>query len=457
MEAVPPRRRRDLRPRRERRRQAGGRSTPAPASGSHPSHSAPKPRERPPRAAQNRLHVAATRSYFLCRPCHTTSASLQSRETVLANARLVLETETVPGSLLVRDGRIAAVDTGTTVPRGAEDLRRRPPRPRPDRAPHRQPRAPPRAAPGRGLAAGSAILAHDAELAGCGITTVFDALRVGSLVDAGKVGYGKYARPIATAITAMAATASSASATASTSAPRSAPRPSSELAEFHDGDGVGIVSLMDHTPGQRQFTDIARQRTYAVGRRGLTDDEFEAHVAAMRGPPARVAPRHEAAIVAAARRLGATLASHDDTTLAHVAASAAHGARIAEFPTTSPPPAPAAPPASPSSPAPPTSSAAARTPATSPPAALADAGLLDILSSDYAPASLLAAAVALGREAGDLALGLAPSPPPRPRRRPRRPRPPRPRPRRRPPAHPPRPAASPSPPAPGSRAAASPD
>ena len=38
--------------------------------------------------------------------------------------------------------------------------------------------------------------------------------------------------------------------------------------------------------------------------------------------------------------------------------------------------------------------------------ALADAGLLDILSSDYAPASLLAAAVALGRAAGDLAAGL---------------------------------------------------
>ena len=38
---------------------------------------------------------------------------------------------------------------------------------------------------------------------------------------------------------------------------------------------------------------------------------------------------------------------------------------------------------------------------------LADAGLLDILSSDYAPASLLLGAVRLGLEAGDLARGLA--------------------------------------------------
>ena len=37
--------------------------------------------------------------------------------------------------------------------------------------------------------------------------------------------------------------------------------------------------------------------------------------------------------MAEARRLGAVLASHDDTTEAHVAASVRHGARIAEFPT----------------------------------------------------------------------------------------------------------------------------
>ena len=260
---------------------------------------------------------------------------LQSRETVLANARLVLETETVAGCLLVRDGRIAAVDTGTTVPRGAEDLDGDLLSPglielhTDNLERHLEPR------PGVVWPQASAILAHDAELAGCGVTTVFDALRVGSLVDAGKVGYGKYARPIATAITAMAGDgllrlrhgihlrAEVCSETLE-----------GELAEFHEGDGVGIVSVMDHTPGQRQFTDIARQRTYAVGRRGLTDDEFEAHVAAMCALSARVAPRHEAAIVAAARRLGATLASHDDTTEAHVAASATHGARIAEFPTT---------------------------------------------------------------------------------------------------------------------------
>ena len=81
---------------------------------------------------------------------------------------------------------------------------------------------------------------------------------------------------------------------------------------------------MDHTPGQRQFTDISKLRDYATGRRGMTEAEFQAHVArADRASAPRIGARHEAAAVAAARRLGATLASHDDTTAAQVAASAA--------------------------------------------------------------------------------------------------------------------------------------
>ena len=43
----------------------------------------------------------------------------------------------------------------------------------------------------------SAIIAHDAELASVGITTVFDALRVGSVVSKAKGNYGEYARALA--------------------------------------------------------------------------------------------------------------------------------------------------------------------------------------------------------------------------------------------------------------------
>ena len=331
----------------------------------------------------------------------------QQSDLALGNARLVLAGEVVTGSVLVRDGRIAAVEPGTRVPAGAEDcegdwlapglielltdiLVR-----------HLEPR------PGVRWPEGPAILAHDAELAGTGITTVFDALRVGSLVGS-KAGYGKYARPLADAINRMhGAGALRLRHRLHLRAETCSETLLEELDEFGRDDGIGILSLMDHTPGQRQFTDMAKLRDYATGRRSMSDLEFEAHLGRLAALRAANGERHEAAAVAAAARLGATLVSHDDTTAEHVTTSANHGARIAEFPTTV------------------EAAAACRERGIAvmmgapnllrggshsgnvAAAALAEAGLLDILSSDYAPASLLIGAVRLGEIAGSMAAGIA--------------------------------------------------
>ena len=118
-------------------------------------------------------------------------------QTILANARLVLPDEVVHGAIRIQDGQITAIDTGNAVPHGALDCegdlvmpglielhtdnleRHIEPRPRVN-WPH-----------------ASAIIAHDAELSGVGITTVFDALRVGSVVSKAKGNYGEYARALA--------------------------------------------------------------------------------------------------------------------------------------------------------------------------------------------------------------------------------------------------------------------
>ena len=42
-------------------------------------------------------------------------------ETCLANARLVLPNEVIHGSLVMRDGVIAEIDQGRSVPKGAID------------------------------------------------------------------------------------------------------------------------------------------------------------------------------------------------------------------------------------------------------------------------------------------------------------------------------------------------
>ncbi len=67
--------------------------------------------------------------------------------------------------------------------------------------------------------------AHDAELASVGITTVFDALRVGSVVSNAKANYGEYARALADEILDLRARGACASATSCTCGPRSAARP----------------------------------------------------------------------------------------------------------------------------------------------------------------------------------------------------------------------------------------
>ncbi len=327
----------------------------------------------------------------------------------LANARLVLEHDVVHGRLRVEGGRIVAVERGRVVPAGAIDcdgdllapglvelhtdnLER-----------HLQPR------PGVAWPAGPAVAAHDAELAGCGITTVFDALRVGSFSGQRRSAYGeRYARHLCDALGALRGSgALRIRHLLHLRAELCSEALGEELDEFGEGDGIGILSLMDHTPGQRQFTELTTLRRFAKERDGMSDEAFAAHVAELQALGARVGARHRDLAVAAARRLGAIVASHDDTTAEHVAASAAAGARLAEFPTTR--------------------LAAAESRARGiavmmgapnilrggshsgnvAAEELARDGLLDILSSDYAPASLLQGALRLAEITGDLAAGFA--------------------------------------------------
>ena len=329
-------------------------------------------------------------------------------ELVLANARLVLPDEVRHGAILVRGGVIAAMDDGARVPPGAVDcggdliapglielhtdnLER-----------HLTPR------PGVDWPHASAVIAHDRELAGTGITTVYDALRIGSLLRDDARGRGRYARALASEILELRRLgALKISHFLHLRAEICSETLVDELEEFGATDRIGIVSLMDHTPGQRQFADLGQLRTYLRGKYGMNDSEFDDHVARQQALGAQVRRPHEMATVAAAKTYGATLASHDDTTAHQVAVSAAHGVRLAEFPTTLE--------------AAHACHAAQIAVMMGAPnlirggshsgnvaaAELAAQGRLNILSSDYVPAALLQAAVRLGQDSGDLARGFA--------------------------------------------------
>lgn len=331
-----------------------------------------------------------------------------TRETILANATLVLPDETLSGQVRIVDGKITDIAEGRDVPTGAEDCggdlvmpglielhtdnleRHIEPRPKVD-WPH-----------------AAAIIAHDAELASVGITTVFDALRVGSVVSNAKANYGEYARSLANEILGLRNEgALKISHFLHLRAEVCSETLVDELEKFGPEDRIGIVSLMDHTPGERQFRDLTQLRKYVMGKHGFSEAEFHTHVAAQKALSGRHGAAHEAAAVAAARRYGAVLASHDDTDVSHVVRSARHGAHFAEFPTTV---------------------EAARAcnahgikvmmgapnlirggshSGNVAAADLAEAELLDIVSSDYVPSSLLSAALMLGDLWGDISRGIA--------------------------------------------------
>ncbi|EIE49236.1 phosphonate metabolism protein PhnM [Salipiger aestuarii] len=329
-------------------------------------------------------------------------------EIIFANAQLVLEGEVIRGAVRVRDGRIAAVDQGGGVPSGAvecdgdllipglielhtDNLERHiQPRPKVD-WPHL-----------------AAILAHDAELAGVGITTVFDAMRVGSVISDGRTDYRKYARPVASEVMAARnAGMLKISHLLHLRAEVCSETLLEELDEFTNADRVGILSIMDHTPGQRQFRDLSKLKQYVCGKHGMSEAQFAEHVAGLTAIHARLGAAHETGAVAAARRLGAVLASHDDTLSQHVAASAGHGVQLAEFPTT------------------PEAAQACHDHGIAvmmgapnlirggshsgnvAASELAEAGLLDILSSDYVPSALMTGAFRLAELWDDLPRALS--------------------------------------------------
>ncbi|SHG90826.1 alpha-D-ribose 1-methylphosphonate 5-triphosphate diphosphatase [Cognatiyoonia sediminum] len=253
----------------------------------------------------------------------------------LANAQLILPDQVLKGSVTIEQGVITEISEGDHVPEGATDCqgdfvlpglvelhtdnveRHIEPRPEVD-----WPHLP-------------ALIAHDAELASTGITTVFDAMRVGSIHSGKKGRYVDYARKLADELLAARAEGLfKISHFLHLRAEICSETLMDELAAFSADDRVGIVSLMDHTPGQRQFRDLTALRTYVAKKRGMNEAEFAEHVENLLALQKKFGAAHEAGAVKEARRLGAVLASHDDTTAEQVVTSSANGVGFAEFPTT---------------------------------------------------------------------------------------------------------------------------
>jgi len=255
-----------------------------------------------------------------------------SREIVLSNARIVLDDEVRHGSVLIRDGLVADIGSdpraagldldGDHLLPGVVELH----------TDHLERHFAPR--PGVQWDPLPAVLASDAQLAAAGATTVLDAVRIGA-ASAKPDPASQAARDLADAIEhADRAGLLRASHAIHVRCEVSAADCLDAFGQFSTDPHVRLVSLMDHTPGQRQFADIEMFKRYQIGKGNVTESGFDAYVAPLLERSARYSDVHRRTIAALAAERGITLATHDDATPEHVAESVELGVRISEFPTT---------------------------------------------------------------------------------------------------------------------------
>jgi alpha-D-ribose 1-methylphosphonate 5-triphosphate diphosphatase len=242
--------------------------------------------------------------------------------------------------------------------------------------------------------AGSAVMAYDAQIAAAGITTVFDSFRLGmDEYEDWRVGVGEQVVTLAEAIErARAADLLRADHQTHLRCEIPSPNVVEFLEDFLARHPARLLSLMDHTPGQRQFRDLDKYFIYYQGKTGKSESELADVVRERQQVGGARAEANRPRIVALAHAHGLTLASHDDTTIEDVEQAKREGVHIAEFPTTREAAAASRQAGMATVMGAPnvvrggshSGNASARD--------FAEAGLLDILSSDYVPAALLMAA-----------------------------------------------------------------
>ena len=241
----------------------------------------------------------------------------------------------------------------------------------------------------------SAVVAYDAQIAAAGITTVYDCLRCGGDADNKDPNGGRIDLLARTMKSAEEEDLLRAEHRTHLRCEICSPDVLESTERFLSRNAVHLISLMDHTPGQRQFRDAEKLRTYYRGKTGMNEADLDTFFGERQRLHDMYSDVHRRALVSIARRSGIVLASHDDTTVEHVQESVEDGARIAEFPTTIE--------------AATASHAAGIAVMMGAPnlvrggshsgnvaaEELARQGTLDIFSSDYVPASLILAAFAL--------------------------------------------------------------
>lgn len=251
---------------------------------------------------------------------------------IITNVNLVLENEVVRGSVELRDGVIANMSDSTSQIPGAFDGENGflmpglielhtdnlekyfTPRPKVNWPPL------------------SAMSAHDTQLIGSGITTVLDAVALGDYRD------GNRQENLDQFINTVAESQKRGLTRAEHRIHLRCEVPHSTTVglfeRYVNMPEVQLVSVMDHAPGQRQFVNLDKYRTYYQGKYNMTDAEMAVYEKDQVAQSERWSKQNRDEITRQCRDLNIPTASHDDATSAHVTESKELGMVIAEFPTT---------------------------------------------------------------------------------------------------------------------------
>ncbi len=253
--------------------------------------------------------------------------------TVFTNARLVLADRVVDGSITVENGIITEiahtpVSASGTIDCGGDLLMPGLVELHTDALEkHMQPR------PGAHWPAMAAVFAHDSQLAATGITTVLDAIALGAVM-ASSTRVERLTESIDSLCKARDNNLLRADHLLHLRCELTYEDLPTLLDALIDHPMARLVSLMDHTPGQRQFTDEKHYRIYYQGKYSMNDAEMDSFIDARRKDQVIYGDKHRRYVLEQCWARGISLASHDDTTVDHVEEAREAGVSIAEFPTT---------------------------------------------------------------------------------------------------------------------------
>ena len=254
-----------------------------------------------------------------------------SPETILTNARLVLPTEVLDGTVVIRGDRIAEVQPGRSHAASAQDLGGDHLIPgivdvHTDNLERQvQPRASARW-PSR-----SAMLSHDAQTAAAGVTTVLDALCLGDLgFDTGR------AQTFEDGVRDLDALAGTGLLKSEHFLHLRCELPAADMVPLTDRVAdhprVRMVSLMDHSPGVGQYRDLDRYKAMRVRQTDLDGAGIARRIAELLEQRERLREPQRRWLLERIAHRDLPLASHDDDDPAEMDRNQRDGITISEFP-----------------------------------------------------------------------------------------------------------------------------